>query len=113
MKQFKKFFYIIYFLIIVITASAEFLIDVFQIRYQTLYYTIIPLWAGLMILLMIVEWATENLHIRRLNGRIASLERENTSLKAKMFDQEENMKTGSQYVAPKPGKDGGKKEGEI
>lgn len=98
MKQFKKIFYIIYFLVIIITASSQFLIDAFEIRYQTLYYTIIPLWAGLMILLMIIEWAAENIHIRRLNGKIVSLERDNTSLKAKMFDQEEAIKTGT---APK------------
>jgi len=106
MKQFKKIFYIIYFLVIIITASAQFLIDVFQIRYQTLYYTILPLWAGLMILLMIIEWAAENIHIRKLNARIASLERDNTSLKAKMFDQEEKFKTAAAPKVEKPGTEG-------
>jgi hypothetical protein len=53
----------------------------------------LPIWAIIGILLMLAEWAIENYHIRRLRGVIRELEKSNTSLKAKLFDHEEEIKT--------------------
>jgi hypothetical protein len=99
MRQYKKIFYIIYFvfigLTIVFAFFQEFLVNNLGFSFNQIIFTLLPIWAVVGILLMLAEWSLENVHIRRLKNRIRELEKSNTSLKAKLFDQEEELKSGS------------------
>jgi hypothetical protein len=98
MRQFKKIFYIVYFSFIgatiILAFFQEFLVNNLGFSFNQIIFTLLPIWAVLGILLMLTEWAVENYHIRRLKGVIREMEKSNTALKAKLFDQEEEIKAG-------------------
>jgi hypothetical protein len=98
MRQFKKIFYIVYFSFIgatiILAFFQEFLVNNLGLSFNQIIFTLLPIWAVLGILLMLAEWAIENYHIRRLKGVIREMEKSNTTLKAKLFDQEEEIKAG-------------------
>lgn len=105
MRRFKKIIYIFYFIFIAITVLIGFFpeIVVNNFSFNQIIFTLLPIWAISIAIIMLVEWLAENAHIVRLKNRIRELEKLNTALKAKMFDQEEvlkSTKTGSGTIPP-------------
>ncbi len=98
MKKFKKIFYIIYFIFILSTFIVTVFYELFfnNLTYDFILNTLpkwIQIWVILGIVLMVTEWIMETIHIRRLKQRNLELEQSITSLKAKIFDQEEEIKS--------------------
>jgi len=55
-------------------------------------------WVGLGFGLFTVEWIVENIHIKKLKNRLSILQKENTEIKARLYDLEimENPMMGSE-----------------
>jgi len=55
-------------------------------------------WVGLGVGLFTVEWIVENIHIKKLKNRLSILQKENTEIKARLYDLEimENPMMGSE-----------------
>ena len=93
MKRFKTIFYILYFLFLVVSVFLIFYYDFIRVRFTTQsYVNFLQFWALLGLVIFLTEWIVENIHIKRLKGRISKLEKDNLNLKAKLFDQEEEKR---------------------
>jgi hypothetical protein len=99
MKKFKKVFYPLYFVFLAV--------QVFMLIYVTYYpdqmfgfylrniNRIIGMLQSYLIfgfLVLVIEWVSENLHIKILKNKIKDLENENNALKARYYDEEEKKK---------------------
>ena len=92
MKQFKTVFYIIYFIFFAATFFFALNQDyMFEVGISRI-FGILRIWAIVGAILLAAEWITVNIHIRQLKKKVRTLEKENLSLKAKMFDHEEEKK---------------------
>jgi len=49
-------------------------------------------WVGLGFGLFTVEWIVENIHIKKLKNRLSVLQKENTEIKARLYDLEHSEK---------------------
>ncbi len=99
MRKFKRVFYSIYFLFLVISVLSSFNSE-YMMNSLGIIGTILFLkyWVGLGFGLFTVEWIVENIHIKKLKNRLSILQKENTEIKARLYDLEimENPMMGSE-----------------
>ncbi|MCZ6692411.1 MAG: hypothetical protein O6939_00775 [Bacteroidetes bacterium] len=99
MRKFKRVFYSIYFLFLVISVLSSFNSE-YMMNSLGIIGTILFLkyWVGLGFGLFTVEWIVENIHIKKLKNRLSILQKENTEIKARLYDLEfmENPMSGSE-----------------
>jgi len=99
MRKFKRVFYSIYFLFLVISVLSSFNSE-YMMNSLGIIGTILFLkyWVGLGFGLFTVEWIVENIHIKKLKNRLSILQKENTEIKARLYDLEimENPMLGSE-----------------
>lgn len=99
MRKFKRVFYSIYFLFLVISVlssfNSEYIMNSLGIIGTILF---LKYWVGLGFGLFTVEWIVENIHIKKLKNRLSILQKENTEIKARLYDLEimENPMLGSE-----------------
>jgi len=99
MRKFKRVFYSIYFLFLVISVLSSFNSE-YMMNSLGIIGTILFLkyWVGLGFGLLTVEWIVENIHIKKLKSKLSILQKENTEIKARLYDLEimENPMMGSE-----------------
>ena len=97
MRKFKLVFYPIYFLFLIVSVlssyNSEYMMNSLGITGTILF---LKYWVGLGIGLLTAEWIVENIHIKSLKKRLSILQKENTEIKARLYDLEirENPRLG-------------------
>jgi len=98
MKKFKLIVSILFYIFIAVTAililNLNTYIDrVFPSATDTVQFlNYVRIWAIVGFVIIVTQWVIDHIYIQKQKNRISRLEKENLSLKAQMFDQEEKYK---------------------